>query len=53
MRNNLSLLLSIGEAESDVLCPVLGSPIPEKHRQTVENPAQGHQDYEETVAPLL
>jgi len=41
------------EASSAVLCPVLGSPVPERWEATGESPAEGYEDVERTGASLL
>ncbi|RMC04466.1 hypothetical protein DUI87_18911 [Hirundo rustica rustica] len=46
-------LLGPGEATSGVLCPVLGSSIPERQGAPGECPAKGHKDDEGSGAPLF
>jgi len=41
------------EAPSGVLCPVLGSPLPERWGATGESPAEGYKGDEGTGASLL
>jgi len=37
-------LLCPGEATSGVLCPVLGSPVQERHETSRESPAEAYKD---------
>jgi len=39
-----SPLFSTGKATSEVLGPVLGSPVQERHGRTAESPEKGHTD---------
>jgi len=48
-----SPLLSTGEATPSVVCPVLGSPVEERHGCTGESPANGLKVDEGSGASLL
>ena len=50
---DLSPLLSTGEATAGGLCPVLGSPVQERHGHSEESLTKDHEDDERTGACLL